>query len=127
MIWVGGPGTFQKPGEPDSLPVTHSKIVSKIGGYLRLGRQEMPAQQLWGRIVDAQMETGTPFMLYKDLPSQSLSPYARVWRFTPGGSFFTAEFQNDYDLRDVYRNCFTGLGRLGNICRNSGVSSESEL
>ena len=26
----------------------------------------------------------------------------------------------------IYRNCFTGLGRLGNIYRNSGVSTESE-
>ena len=31
-----------------------------------------------------------------------------------------------YYLRDIYRNYFTGLGRLGNICRNSGVSTESE-
>ena len=31
-----------------------------------------------------------------------------------------------YYLRDIYRNCFTGLGRLGNIYRNSGRSTESE-
>mmetsp|Transcript_7017 Transcript_7017/g.15374 ORF Transcript_7017/g.15374 Transcript_7017/m.15374 type:complete len:830 (+) Transcript_7017:114-2603(+) len=39
--------------------------------YLRMeaagkGRKEMKAQELWFRILDAQMETGTPFMLYKD-------------------------------------------------------------
>ena len=31
-----------------------------------------------------------------------------------------------YYLRDIFRNCFTGLGQLGNIYRNSGVSTESK-
>ena len=44
---------------------------------------------------------------------------------------FTVGFKNDYVLgfyylRNIYRNNFTGLGRLGNIYRNSGVSMESE-
>merc|ERR1711990_965503 len=30
------------------------------------GRKTVKAQQLWFRILDAQMETGTPYMLYKD-------------------------------------------------------------
>jgi len=30
------------------------------------GRKTVKAQSLWQRIVDAQMETGTPYMLYKD-------------------------------------------------------------
>lgn len=30
------------------------------------GRKTMKAQQLWFRILEAQMETGTPYMLYKD-------------------------------------------------------------
>merc|ERR1719335_652434 len=30
------------------------------------GRQTVKAQQLWFRILEAQMETGTPYMLYKD-------------------------------------------------------------
>merc|ERR1719156_458919 len=39
--------------------------------YLRLeaekkGRKSVKAQQLWFRILEAQMETGTPYMLYKD-------------------------------------------------------------
>ena len=29
-------------------------------------RQVVPAQQLWFKILEAQMETGTPYMLYKD-------------------------------------------------------------
>jgi len=31
-----------------------------------LGRKTVKAQQLWFRILEAQMETGTPYMLYKD-------------------------------------------------------------
>lgn len=39
--------------------------------YLRLesgghGKKTVKAQQLWFRIMDSQMETGTPYMLYKD-------------------------------------------------------------
>merc|ERR1719343_799054 len=30
------------------------------------GRKIVKAQQLWFRILEAQMETGTPYMLYKD-------------------------------------------------------------
>merc|ERR1711998_110719 len=30
------------------------------------GRKTVKAQQLWLRILDSQMETGTPYMLYKD-------------------------------------------------------------
>jgi len=30
------------------------------------GRKTVKAQQLWSRILDSQMETGTPYMLYKD-------------------------------------------------------------
>merc|ERR1719390_226984 len=30
------------------------------------GRKTIKAQQLWFRILESQMETGTPYMLYKD-------------------------------------------------------------
>lgn len=30
------------------------------------GRETVPARDIWYRILDAQMETGTPYMLYKD-------------------------------------------------------------
>ena len=29
-------------------------------------RKQIPAQQLWFAILDSQVETGTPYMLYKD-------------------------------------------------------------
>merc|ERR1712029_1103329 len=31
-----------------------------------LGKKTVKAQQLWFRILESQMETGTPYMLYKD-------------------------------------------------------------
>merc|ERR1719222_1229070 len=39
--------------------------------YMRMetagkGRKSVKAQQLWFRILESQMETGTPYMLYKD-------------------------------------------------------------
>merc|ERR1719321_2318766 len=39
--------------------------------YLKLeadgkGRKSVEAQKLWFRILESQMETGTPYMLYKD-------------------------------------------------------------
>merc|ERR1712048_671715 len=30
------------------------------------GRKSVKAQWLWGQIIDSQIETGTPYMLYKD-------------------------------------------------------------
>merc|ERR1711904_460371 len=30
------------------------------------GRKTISAQQLWFRVLESQMETGTPYMLYKD-------------------------------------------------------------
>merc|ERR1711936_833025 len=40
-------------------------------GYTKLeesgrGRKAVSAQQLWFRILESQIETGTPYMLYKD-------------------------------------------------------------
>jgi ribonucleoside-diphosphate reductase alpha chain len=30
------------------------------------GRKSVPARELWGKIIDSQIETGTPYILYKD-------------------------------------------------------------
>jgi ribonucleoside-diphosphate reductase alpha subunit len=35
-----------------------------------LARRQIPAQKLWFRILDAQIETGTPYLLYKDAANQ---------------------------------------------------------
>jgi ribonucleoside-diphosphate reductase alpha chain len=35
-----------------------------------LARKTMPAREVWDKIVEAQIETGTPYMLYKDAANQ---------------------------------------------------------
>ena len=42
------------------------KLYTKLESEGR-GRKTVKAQHLWFRILEAQMETGTPYMLYKDL------------------------------------------------------------
>ena len=42
------------------------KLYTKLEREGR-GRKTVKAQHLWFRILEAQMETGTPYMLYKDL------------------------------------------------------------
>ena len=37
------------------------------------GRKTIKAQKLWYAILEAQVETGTPFMLYKDAANRELS------------------------------------------------------
>ena len=39
------------------------------------GRKTMEAQKLWYAILDAQIETGTPFMLYKDAANRTSTPH----------------------------------------------------
>lgn len=34
-------------------------------------RQELPARELWNHIIDVQVETGTPYMLYKDAANRT--------------------------------------------------------
>jgi ribonucleotide reductase alpha subunit len=44
------------------------KFVKMYEGYEKegRGRKTVKAQWLWGQIIDSQIETGTPYMLYKD-------------------------------------------------------------
>lgn len=42
------------------------KLYTKLEREGR-GRKTVKAQHLWFRILEAQMETGTPYMLYKDM------------------------------------------------------------
>jgi ribonucleotide reductase alpha subunit len=44
------------------------KFETMYEGYEKAGkgRKTVKAQWLWGQIIDSQIETGTPYMLYKD-------------------------------------------------------------
>lgn len=64
-----GDWTLMCPNECPGLPDTHSKKFEKL--YQKYesegkGRKTIKAQELWFKILESQIETGTPYMLYKD-------------------------------------------------------------
>ena len=61
--------TLMCPNECPGLYDTHSEEFEKL--YLNYekdqkGRKTIKARELWEKILEAQIETGTPYMLYKD-------------------------------------------------------------
>ncbi len=64
-----GMWTLMCPNECPGLADTHGEEFEKL--YTRYesegkGRKQVKAQDLWYKIVESQIETGTPYMLYKD-------------------------------------------------------------
>ena len=64
-----GDWTLMCPHECPGLSDTHSKAFEKL--YTKYekagkGRKTIKAQDLWFKILESQIETGTPYMLYKD-------------------------------------------------------------
>ena len=64
-----GDWTLMCPHECPGLSDTHSKEFEKL--YTKYekagkGRKTIKAQDLWFKILASQIETGTPYMLYKD-------------------------------------------------------------
>lgn len=64
-----GQWTLMCPNECPGLYSCHSEEFEKL--YLRYekegkGRKTIMARELWERILESQIETGTPYMLYKD-------------------------------------------------------------
>lgn len=53
------PGLFECWGEEFEKLYTKYEAEGK-------GRKKISAQWLWGQIIDSQIETGTPYLLYKD-------------------------------------------------------------
>jgi len=61
--------TLMCPHECPGLPDVHSKEFNEL--YLKYekegkGRKTVKAQELWYKILESQIETGTPYMCYKD-------------------------------------------------------------
>ncbi|MBI2257911.1 MAG: ribonucleoside-diphosphate reductase subunit alpha [Flavobacteriia bacterium] len=64
-----GDWTLMCPHECPGLSDTHSEAFEQL--YLKYeeegkGRKTIKAQDLWFKILESQIETGTPYMLYKD-------------------------------------------------------------
>lgn len=61
--------TLMCPGECPGLADCHSEEFEKLyESYEKAGkgRRTIPAQKLWQMILDAQIQTGTPYLCYKD-------------------------------------------------------------
>ena len=61
--------TLMCPNECPGLPDSHSEAFEEL--YLKYeskgkGRKTLKARELWEKILESQIETGTPYMLYKD-------------------------------------------------------------
>mmetsp|Transcript_12173 Transcript_12173/g.26967 ORF Transcript_12173/g.26967 Transcript_12173/m.26967 type:complete len:779 (-) Transcript_12173:269-2605(-) len=71
MERVKGEGTWtlfcpnEAPGLQDAYGSDFKALYEKYEAEGR-GRKTIPAQQLWFKILESQVETGTPYMLYKD-------------------------------------------------------------
>jgi ribonucleotide reductase alpha subunit len=71
MVRVKSAGTWtlmcpdECPGLPDVYGEEFEALYTKYEREGK-GRKTIPARDLWIQILDAQMETGTPYMLYKD-------------------------------------------------------------
>jgi ribonucleoside-diphosphate reductase alpha subunit len=65
----GGDWSLFCPDEAPGLADCHSEAFERLYTQYEsegLARRTVPAQQLWFKILEAQMETGTPYMLFKD-------------------------------------------------------------
>lgn len=65
----GGDWTLMCPNECPNLSETWGDEFEKLyEGYEKQGRgkKTVKAQLLWNQIIDSQIETGTPYMVYKD-------------------------------------------------------------
>ena len=68
-VKAGGDWTLMCPDECPGLSDVYGSAFEMLYTYYeteRKGRKTMKARDLWFQILDAQMETGTPYLLYKD-------------------------------------------------------------
>ncbi len=68
-----GDWTLMCPNECPGLSDTYGKKFEKL--YMKFesegkGRKTIKAQELWFKILESQIETGTPYMLYKDAANE---------------------------------------------------------
>lgn len=56
----------EAPGLQDTFGDEFEALYEKYENTPGLARRRVKAQELWFAIVESQVETGTPYMLYKD-------------------------------------------------------------
>ena len=72
-VKAGANWTYMCPDEcPGLADVYGDEFEALYEKYEREGRgkKEVPARELWFRVLDSQMETGTPYLLFKDACNQ---------------------------------------------------------
>ena len=88
--------TLMCPEECPGLADCHGEEFEKLyESYEKAGkgRKSIPAQKLWQMILDAQIQTGTPYLCYKD---------AAVLQVKPAESWYNQEFKFMYRNYGVY-------------------------
>ena len=68
-VKTGGNWTLMCPDECPGLSDVYGDTFAELYTSYETagkGRKTLPARELWFQILDAQMETGTPYLLYKD-------------------------------------------------------------
>jgi ribonucleoside-diphosphate reductase alpha chain len=68
-VEVDGDWTLMCPNECPGLFTTHSEEFEELYTHYEAegkGRKTIRARELWEKILESQIETGTPYMLYKD-------------------------------------------------------------
>lgn len=68
-VEANGDWTLMCPNECPGLSDCHSEEFERLYERYEMegkGRKTMRAQDLWNKIIESQVETGTPYMLYKD-------------------------------------------------------------
>jgi len=68
-VEANGDWTLMCPNECPGLSDCHSEEFERLYERYEMegkGRKTMRAQDLWNKIIESQIETGTPYMLYKD-------------------------------------------------------------
>jgi ribonucleoside-diphosphate reductase subunit M1 len=74
----GGEWSLFCPNEAPGLGEVHGEEFEKLYvQYEKEGRarKTIPAQKLWYAVLEAQIETGGPFMCYKDSANGTLIPF----------------------------------------------------
>ncbi len=68
-VEAGGDWTLMDPNECPGLADVHSEAFEELYTQYEAddkGIRTVPARELWTKILESQIETGTPYMLYKD-------------------------------------------------------------
>jgi ribonucleoside-diphosphate reductase alpha chain len=81
-VQENGKWTLMCPSECPGLYDVYGEEFEKMYTAMKRAKEEtIKAQELWEKILESQIETGTPYMLYKDAVNQVKSKEFRNYSF----------------------------------------------